>query len=907
MTHADLAMIFAGLMGLAVFIYAIADGYDLGVGMLLPQSASNEAESMRQLRQHKAKGALLIALADLTGVWELERVTLALSELAERCLYACIHYLLTQLESKGELQFKNGIDQSGIIVLGMGKLGGKELNYSSDVDLVLLYDPNTIEYSGRHSLQHCLNRFAQDLCRLMQERTADGYVFRTDLRLRPDPSSTPLIMQVDSAMRYYESVGQNWERAAFIKARPVAGDYEAGNQFLSQLRPFIWRKNLDFEAIADIHSLKRQMDNRQVADISAAGHNIKTGIGGIREIEFIAQISQLIWGGKQRNLRTHATCETLHELATHKLLKTEEVATLTQLYREYRRIEHRLQMMQDHQTHRLPESDGERAQLAAFAGYDSLITFDHTVEDMIRHVHHIYSHSFDNSPSLTADGKPLSFTGVEADNQTIATIEEMGFRKAEQVVHTIQQWHRGTIRATRTERARQLLTEITPLLLEKFSHAVDPDHAFSHFADFLGALPAGVQLFSLFYSNPALIDEVVRITGTAPGLAAQLSRHPEWLEIILSAEIQNTLTQPPNPSHYLELSTHSDDALRWLCRFRNEWDFLVGIEILRHNLTPLDARSYMSASADSVLRVLLKEVKTRFEEDYGTLAGGQLAIIAVGRLGSEELTFGSDLDLLFVYHCDDASAVSSGRRSFPATVYYNRLCQRLVSHLEAMTAEGKLYDVDTRLRPNGKDGMLAVSLDTFRHYYHDQAWTFEKMALIKSRIVAGDEALAAELATAIGLTLTHAHTNQQLREDILDIRQKVAAEFPPQNHWNTKHARGGLMDITFIANYCALRHGHADASLLSRKIGETLQAIGKHEIVTSQEQQTLLRGLELQEQLLGLLRLCQKDFSEDFANRGLKDFLLTHTGHESFSALREELISAQAAIYAIFSHLIGEY
>lgn len=866
----------------------------------------SQEEVMRLLRRHKSKGALLIALADVSECWALEEVTASLSGLAERCVDRAARYLLAQLQRRGELA-SNSLDDNGIIILGMGKLGGRELNYSSDIDLILLYEPEKLTYSGRHSLQHCLNKFAQDLCRLMQDRTADGYVFRTDLRLRPDPSSTPLIVSVDSAIRYYESVGQNWERAAFIKARPVGADYSAGEAFLAMLKPFIWRKNLDFGAIADIHSLKRQMDGRDAASIKPAGHNIKTGTGGIREIEFIAQISQLIWGGKQRELRTRPTCHTLRELVAHRLLDKQEAEVLITHYTELRSIEHRLQMMHDHQTHRLPEDDHERAVLATFCGYESLQAFDGKVKGMLVDVHQIYTESFDTTTTLTAGGRRLSFTGVDADRETVKTLEELGFRNPETAIHIIQQWHRGTIRATRSERARQLLTELTPTLLEKFGKAVDPDHAFAHFAGFMAALPAGVQLFSLFYSNPELIDEIVRVTGTAPGLAEQLSKHPEWLEIILAARHDNILTEPPNPAKYVDLSDHADDAIRWLCRYRNEWDFLVGIEVLRHNLTPLDAQSHMSANADAVLRLLLDMTIRNFQEDYGEMPGGSLCVLALGRLGSEELTFGSDLDLVFIYNADDPMAVSTGRRSFPAAVYYNRLCQRLVNHLECMTSEGKLYDIDTRLRPSGKDGMLAVSLEGFSRYYRESAWTFEKMALIKSRVVAGDSGLGNALSEEIKTVLTAHYDSDQLRDDILDIRMRVAREFSPYDHWQVKHARGGLMDITFIAQYFGLRFGNVDNAYLSHKVPDILRVAAAHNSLTNDEFEPLIRGWDLQEQVLCLLRLCQQGFTENFANRGLKDFLLSHTGHETFMSLREELISLQDTIYGIFTHYIGEY
>lgn len=867
--------------------------------------ATSEDQLMAQMRQYKTKGALLAGWADLSTHWPLQKITQMLTETAEQTLRASVRYLLTRLQSKGELSFASP-EQSGIIVLGMGKLGGGELNYSSDIDLVLLYDSSRLEYHGRHSLQQCLNRFSQDLVRLMQERTTDGYVFRTDLRLRPDPGSTPPIVNIDAAMRYYESVGQNWERAAFIKARPVAGDKKAGELFLQGLKPFLWRKNLDFAAIADIQSLKRQMDSQTPQTLNLAGHNIKTGIGGIREIEFIAQIHQLIWGGKNPALRLRGTCDTLRALVECNLLPQETADTLIARYVFLRQVEHRLQMVDDQQTHAIPKDVEKRRMIASFCGYPALEPFENALRDCLHYVHQIYTDSFDSEPSL-ADSGNLSFTGVEADSSTMQTLQDMGYLNPQPIIYEIQNWHRGHIRPTRTVRGRQLLTELTPSLLRALSRTVDPDAAFHRFSKFLFGLPAGVQLFSLFLSNPQLLDYIATIMGCAPSLAEHFGRHPELLESILTQELHYRLGHPPNPQEYLQLSRHPDDAIEWLCRFRNEQEFLIGTHLLQGNMNPLEANAQLSLTADATLRSLLKLVQERFAETYGNMPGGTLAVVGLGRLGSEDITFGSDLDLVFLYDLENPEVRSNGDKSLSANVYYNRLFQRLTGALQISTAEGKLYAVDTRLRPGGDSSPIAINLQGFLNYYKTDAWTFEKMALMRHRLIAGDDSLIRRLGDTIPEILQAPLPKDKLTSHVLDMRQRIAKQYGYSDRWNVKYAKGGLIDITFYAQRLALQHGGALPEILQPKIQDILAVACRHDLLTKERYQSLLAAREYQEKLLCVLRLCQQNFNEDTAPEGLKILLCNTLDIPEFSGVGTQLDFHQQCIYDLFVCEIGDY
>ncbi|MGE5147768.1 MAG: bifunctional [glutamine synthetase] adenylyltransferase/[glutamine synthetase]-adenylyl-L-tyrosine phosphorylase, partial [Candidatus Eiseniibacteriota bacterium] len=490
------------------------------------------------LRVARRRAALLTGLSDIARLWSLEQVTARLSEFAEFALDRASESLLTAAAASGLFTLDDSdrpIAHSGFIVLGMGKLGGRELNYSSDIDLIVLYDDERMRPPDPSRLQQGLVRLTRDLVQILEERTGDGYVFRTDLRLRPDPGATPLAISVIAAETYYESMGQNWERAAMIKARPVAADLEAGEAFVSMLRPFVWRKHLDFAAIQDIHSIKRQINaHRGGGRIEIPGHNVKLGRGGIREIEFFAQTQQLIWGGRIPTLRQSGTCDALRALAAGGRIADRVAEEMIDSYRFLRTVEHRLQMAEDQQTHALPTDDAGLAALAAFMGYPGADPFIRDLEGHLRRVERHYAELFEEQPALGPSGN-LVFTGGEHDPETLATLAKLGFTDTGRVSSVVRAWHHGRYRATRSQRARELLTELMPALLAALAKTADPDTAFVRFDEFLHGLPAGVQLFSLLYQNPGLLDLLAEIMGSASALAQHLSRRPSLFDAVLTA------------------------------------------------------------------------------------------------------------------------------------------------------------------------------------------------------------------------------------------------------------------------------------------------------------------------------------------------------------------------------------
>jgi [glutamine synthetase] adenylyltransferase / [glutamine synthetase]-adenylyl-L-tyrosine phosphorylase len=819
---------------------------------------------MRRLRIAKRRVALLAAVAELTGVWSLEQQTGALSRFAEAVLGAALRHLLREAARKELIALSAPNDperDSGLIVLGMGKLGAHELNYSSDIDLIVLYDPAVARVTARSGIQSFFVRLTRDLVRILEEHTADGYLFRTDLRLRPDPASTPLAVSVVAALTYYESVGQNWERAALIKARPVAGDRAAGERFVHELRPFLWRKNLDFAAIQDIHSIKRQINaHRGGARIAVEGHDIKTGRGGIREIEFFAQTQQLIWGGRLPELRVAATCEALRRLAAAGRIDPETAAQLIGDYRFLRRLEHRLQMVDDAQMHTLPRDRAGIRHIALFLGYAAPDAF---IADLCTHLGSVerhYAELFEQAPTLAGPGN-LVFTGADNDLETLNTLSQLGFAEPAAVSELIRSWHHGRLRATRSQRVREILTELVPELLRIFGATPHPDAALRRFDQFLSRLPAGVQLFSLFHANPGLIELVAEIMAGAPRLAEYLAHRPALLDAVLT---EGFFSSPPDrfglAADLAQVTAGArdfEDILDVLRRWAGERRFQVGVQLLRGALDSAAAGMVLADIAETALASLLPSVEAEFARRHGRVPGGAFAVVGMGRLGSREMTLASDLDLILIYDAPPGSEGSNGTHPLPVATYYARLSQRLIGAITAPTSEGGLYAVDMRLRPSGASGPIATHLVGFARYQRESAWTWEHMALTRGRPVAGDATLCRRISETLTAVLCLPRDRRKLLIDVADMRRRVAEENPRPSRWDLRNRRGGLTDLEFIVQYLMLRHAASAPQILRRGVAEALQALGEAGILPPQAQRelgeaaTLFRNVQAVLTLLG--------------------------------------------------------
>jgi glutamate-ammonia-ligase adenylyltransferase len=882
----------------------------------------DRARLMAGLRRARRQAAMLAALADIAGLWPVERVTAALSEFAETAVDAAMRHLVEAAAASRTIMLPAGAGAAGcgIAVFGMGKLGGRELNYSSDIDLIVFYDATIPKAADPDELQGRIVRIIRDLVRMLEERTADGYVFRTDLRLRPDAGVTPVAISTDAAEFYYESMGQNWERAAMIKARTVAGDRTAGQAFLARLKPFLWRKHLDFAAIQDIHSIKRQIQaHRGGGTVAVLGHNVKLGRGGIREIEFFAQTQQLIWGGRDPRLRVAATCDALAALAEAGRIKPAVALELARAYRFLRKVEHRLQMIDDRQTHSLPSDAAGLQKLALFMGYPDAEPFQRDLLAELNIVSERYAALFEGAAPLSGPGN-LVFTGAENDPETVRTLERLGFKDGNSVAATVRAWHHGRYRAMRSERARQLLTEIKPALMAALTRTTDPDAAFHRLDSFLSRLPAGVQIFSLFHSHPELLDLVAEIMGDAPVLAEHLSRHPILLDGVLTddamAPLPSAAALQGDLVRVLGQANDFQDVLDLSRRWANDRKFQVGLQMLRGQLDGASAGPGLADIGDAVIAALQPRVEAEFHRQHGHFSPGGMAVIAMGKLGGRELTVASDLDLIFVYavgHEGEGAAdetvtlQSSGPRPLAPMTYFTRLSQRLVGALEAQTGEGRLYQIDLRLRPSGNKGPLASAIEGFETYQQAEAWTWEHMALTRARVITGPPALRRRIAASLRRVLTQPRDPGKLVADVAEMRRRIALEHKVKGPWHLKHARGGLVDIEFLAQYLQLRHGAKRPGVLAPNTAVALERLAAEGAIDAETGRGLAEASRLLARIQGLVRLTVGEgLDEATLPAGLKARLARAGGAADLETLKARLASAMDLVRQCYENLIED-
>ncbi len=718
--------------------------------------AADEADAMRHLRRMKAEAALLIALADIGGVWPVMRATRALTDLADTAVDAASRFVLAEAARAGRLVPKDMAQPqigSGYIVIAMGKMGAFELNYSSDIDLIVFYDsaapalPKDIEAATLYV------RLTQRLVKLLQERTADGYVFRTDLRLRPDPASTAIAISTAAALSYYESAGQNWERAAMIKARACAGDIAAGEAILNDLSPFVWRKYLDFAALADVHAMKRQINAfRGHGEIAVEGHNIKLGRGGIREIEFFAQTQQLIAGGRDPHLRDRDTLTTLDKLAGGRWIDANARDDMTAAYCFLRTVEHRLQMVNDEQTQVLPSEREGLERFARFLGFADRDAFAKVLLGHLGKVQRHYARLFEKTPGGT-ERPALLFPADVDDHKTLDRLAELGYRKPLEASTIVRHWLSGGYRSLKGEAARGHLQELLPTLLEHLARTDNPDAAVVAFDHFLANLHAGARLLSLLRQNPDLIALIALVLGIAPRLADTLARYPQVMDALVDPSFFGALPDDAELGRRLDAalaqSRFDEDLLERIRMFGLEYMFLIGVRILSGTVTARQAGEAFARLADAVIRAVHCSVAGNFASAHGHLRAEETAVLAMGKLGGHEMTATSDLDLILIYDFDEANPESDGPRPLYGAQYFARLTQRLINALTAQTNYGALYQVDMRLRPSGRAGPLATRIAGFAAYQETEAWTWEHLALTRARVVSASPAFKARVEKVI--------------------------------------------------------------------------------------------------------------------------------------------------------------
>ena len=841
------------------------------------------------LRQAKRRVALLTALADLGGVWDLQQVTGALTELADLAVDLAVKALVGDEIRRGKLPgAATAATAGGMVVLAMGKMGAGELNYSSDIDLICLFDQD-IYGENWSEARVAFIRVTRKMVAMLSDVTADGYVFRVDLRLRPDASVTPVCLSMAAAEAYYESQGRTWERAAFIKARPCGGDLGAGRRFLKTLVPFVWRKHLDFAAIQDAHDMRMAIrDHRGLhGAVGIEGHNIKLGQGGIREIEFFTQTRQLIAGGRDPDLRAPGTVAGLAALAAKGWLPQDVADELASLYRAHREVEHRLQMVGDAQTHDLPNTSAGVARIAAFCGQDDASFRARLLARLARTTALTESFFAPGMAEETNAPPPLS-------NAAMAIV---------------QGW--SSYAALRSDRAQTLFRRLRPVLLTRLARTANPEQALVALDGFLAGLPSGVQIFALFDANPSLVDLIIDIAGTAPALARYLSRNASVLDAVIGGAFWAPWPGPgglcADLKAQLDAAPDYEAMLAAARRWMKEWHFRIGVHHLRGLIDAFEAGKHYADLAGAVIAALWPQVGAQFATKHGAAPGRGAVVLGMGSLGAGRLNAGSDLDLLVIYDADGVDT-SAGSRPLPTRLYYARLTQALVTALTAQLPEGRLYEVDMRLRPSGRQGPVATSVNAFRAYQTTEAWTWEHLALTRARVVAGDAALGDEVEAFRRDLLQAKGQGASVRADVADMRARLATAKPGAGGWDAKFGAGRLMDIELLAQTLALQNANPARSV-ERQIAAAAAPVssGTAGKVSVTDQTALLAAYRLCWRVQACARLLSdKPLELDDLGEGAAAFVLREAGAASVAEVMARLQQECGLADAVISvHLNG--
>ena len=876
-------------------------------------ATESDVDAQKILRVMKREGALLIAMADIGGVWELDEVTAALTNLADKAVQVAVDRALRAAALAGKIKLdpdKPG-EGSGYIVLAMGKHGARELNYSSDIDLIVFFEREAPLAEGVEPVQFFVG-ITKTLLRLVHDRTGDGYVFRTDLRLRPDPGSTQIAISTAAALDYYEREGQTWERAAYIKARPVAGDIAAGERFLKNLSPFVWRRYLDHAAIAEVHAMKRQIHAfRGHDEIAVGGHNIKLGRGGIREIEFFVQTQQLIAGGRVPELRGRRTLEMLARLAEEKWIEPEARDELHDAYLYLRRVEHRLQMMADEQTHILPEDDDALDRFARFLGAKDRNEFAKTLTQYLQKVQGHYAHLFEDAPPLAAVAGVLEFPKDKDDRETLNTLAKLGFKEPLAASHLIRGWLAGEYRALKSETAQAEFQVILPALLDALSRSGNPDAALLACDRFLSQLPGGERLLAAMRTHPDLVQLIATILSTSPRLRDMIAQAPSLLDGLLDpaffAGVPSGEVLTRRLADLLKQARSEEDFLDLTRSFGREHLVLIGVRVISGALSANRAGEAYATLADVIIRALHGEVMRRFEENHGKIARQKTAVVALGKLGSREMTAGSDLDLILLYEFDEEKPESDGRRPLYGAQYFARLTQRLISALTTPTNMGKLYDVDLRLRPSGRSGPVATSLSSFVGYQRDEAWTWEHMALTRARVVSAGPEFRKKVEGSIAAALKNERDPGIIARDVIEMRQAIADERGDSERWDIKNTKGGLIDIEFLAQYFSLVHAAAHPGVLDTQTARVIEKARTLSLIEKPDGELLTEAVTLYHNLTQILRLCVTGtFDPAQATPGLLALLARAGGLPDFTTLNAHLADTEEKVREVFDRILNE-
>ncbi len=778
-------------------------------------AGADASEVPTALRRERLALALALGIGDLAGAFPLARVTAELSAFADRAMQAAIDHSIRR--------YLPGAEPAGFIALALGKHGAGELNYSSDIDPILLYDPELLPRRSSDDPGEAAQRISRTLVETLSAMTDEGYVFRVDLRLRPQSEVSPLAIPVEAALAHYESSALAWERAAFIRARPCAGDIAAGEGFLAAIRPFIWRKSLDFGAIREIARLTAQIRaNHGSVQRPGPGFDIKRGRGGIREIEFFAQTHQLIHGGRNPALRLRGTRASLDALAAAGIIAAEDARLLGASYDRLREIEHRLQMVDDRQTHSVPKDPAAIDSVARLGGLENGSAL---VAELIEITEAVGSR-YDLLIAADSKSAPAPQAPVSGDALT-AELARLGFADPEHLAQRIAGWTSGSLRALRSDAALAAFAAIRPQLLGALAAAPAPDRAMARWEQMLTNLPSAINLFRLLEARPGLLELLVRVLSLAAPLADELARRGDLLDPLIDAsalELPGDLAEITNEMAQGEAGDDYQSVLDRVRRKVGELRFMLGVQLVEAARDPLAIAAALARIAEAAIEVLAQATVADFERSHGRITGSELVILGLGRIGGGALTHASDLDLVFLF-TGGTDGDSDGAKPLGTSLYFNRLAQRISAALSVPTAEGALYEVDTRLRPSGEQGPLAVSYESFALYQGRDAWTWEHLALCRARVLYGSAGAREALVRIVSEALLQPRDPGKLRSDVLEMRGKMALHKPAKSPLDVKLARGGLVDLEFLTHFLQLRDGAGIPGALTPFLGDALRVL----------------------------------------------------------------------------------
>jgi len=825
---------------------------------------ANDVEA--ELRRQRLGLALAVALGDLSGELSFEDATRELSDFADASIERALSAALGERVLNAELR--------GITVIALGKLGSRELNYSSDVDLLLLFDPATMPRRERDDPSEAAVRIGRRMIEILQKRTGDGYVARVDLRLRPSPEVTPIVLSVNAAISHYESSALPWERAAFIRARVCAGDRDLGDHFLRSIQPFVWRRSLDFGVIEEVREISARIRDHFAQGASLGpGYDLKRGRGGIREVEFFAQIQQMVHGGRDQAVRASATLDALEALRSAGKVDPEDAGALSEAYRLLRTVEHRAQMVEDAQTHLLPL---DRDALDGVARLHGLPCGDALIELLRPHIER--AESLFNSLAPDREGRLSNDPDILAEE-----LKALGFAESDVALRRIGDWRSGKARSLRSPAARIAFEAMLPPLLREIASGPDPDRALNRLADIVERLSSGINLYRLLEARPQLARHLALILTHAPPLGDMLAQRPDLLDGLID---ESSFALPPEPDAMSQLLSTTmagepyDRALDRARRLVNERRFSLGVQLIAAHADPLDLAMGYSNVAEGTVDAMAGLAAEEFAKAHGRIEGGEFLILALGRLGGRALTHASDLDLIYLYDAP-AGAMSDGRKPLSATDYFNRLANRVTAALSVPTAAGPLYDVDTRLRPQGSEGMLAVSLQGFLDYQRTKAWTWEHMALCRARPIHGSPKRRQQLQDEICAILGAKRDPSKTRADAEKMRTDMALHKKPSGPLDIKLGPGGLVDLEFAVHTLQLVHGQG----LDPRLEHAIAGLAEHGLIHASYD----ADLRLLSRMLVVMRLVAPESNEPAEkSRSLVAALCGHDGWDSLLAAHDE-------------------